>query len=241
MKGSLHLIFLDSHSQESWDNLASFFWSPSSDLTEEIQRQGPELEHKTKSKARQWKLAKGETYVLAEVRGPKIKNQSRGDTEAGSEELRTNPRATPREVQVSRCIREWTEINCLRARRGFLSLGESMFTGWSGRLFCMAIYLWNQRRSDFQSLTGEGCCIHFLGHRMCRWNIFTSPKLSQTHCCGLSSKGLHWLTCLNAWPIGSSTFRRCGFVKKYITAGAGFEISEPQTKPNISQYFFLLL
>ena len=53
----------------------------------------------------------------AEVRGPKIKNQSRSDTEAGSEQLRTNLRATPHEVQVSRCTREWTEINCLRARR----------------------------------------------------------------------------------------------------------------------------
>lgn len=148
---------------------------------------------------------------------PKIKNQSRGDTEAGSEELRTNLRATAHEVQVSRHIREWTEINCPRARRGFLSLRESMLTGWSGQLFCMVMYLWNRRRSDFQSLTVEGCSIHFLGHKTCRWNIFTPLKLSQTHCCGLSREDPHRLMCLNVWAIGSSTFRRCGLVRKCIT------------------------
>jgi hypothetical protein len=47
---------------------------------------------------------------------------------------------------------------------------------------------------------------------------------------------------LNAWPIGSSTIRRCGlvgvgiaFVGESVSLGEGFEVSCAQVMPSVSQ------
>ena len=67
-------------------------------------------------------------------------------------------------------------------------------------------------------------------------------------CCGdLNSTGSHRLICLNAWPIGSGTIRRCGFIggvwpswRLGIMVEGGFEVSYAQAKPSVAHTLLLL-
>jgi hypothetical protein len=50
-------------------------------------------------------------------------------------------------------------------------------------------------------------------------------------CAYVNSYDLHRLMCLNAWPMGSGTIRRCGLIgggvallAKYVTVRQGFEV-----------------
>ena len=53
---------------------------------------------------------------------------------------------------------------------------------------------------------------------------------------GLNRYGPHRLMCLNAWPIGSGTNRRCGLVGESVLlcVGAGFEVSYAQAIPSVA-------
>ena len=63
---------------------------------------------------------------------------------------------------------------------------------------------------------------------------------------GVNRNGHHGLPCLNAWPIGSGTIRRCGLVGQSVAlleegchCGAGFEVSYAQAMPSVANSFLL--
>jgi hypothetical protein len=58
-------------------------------------------------------------------------------------------------------------------------------------------------------------------------------------CRGLNRNDLHRLRCVNAWPKGNGTARRCGLVRGSDTTGVGFEISYVQASPSVAHSLLL--
>jgi hypothetical protein len=63
-----------------------------------------------------------------------------------------------------------------------------------------------------------------------------------TGCGGLNKNVPHRLMCLNAWPIGSGTIRRCGLVGGSVSLyGVGLKASYVQALPSVVHSLLLLL
>ena len=84
------------------------------------------------------------------------------------------------------------------------------------------------------------------GERLWTINLLIRGGILVIHYGGLNRYGLYRLACLNAWPIGSGTIRRCGLIgqvwdcwRKCVTMGAGFQVSYAQAMPSVA-YSLLL-